>query len=403
MLLLAACATGAPPATTPETAGPPETPQELLARVKAGASQVRGLDFIAPVEVEYLAPTELTDYLEGVMGEEGRHELRQLDELLSILGLVEPDLDLVALYVALLSEGVLGSYDSEEERLVVRLEGDALGPSEELTLAHELTHALQQQHFDLDSLLEDVEGNFDRGLAVTALAEGDATLSELLYSQEYAVPLPRNSPDTPVYDSAPTIIQELLLFPYAGGLQLLKQDFDEGDWSGIDTAYQDPPQSTEQVLHPEKYEEGEPPLAVALPDVEGTLGAEWTPIYSSTGGEFLLRHYLGSNLRQGDVDEAASGWGGDTFALYGYASDGRLLLWSFRWDSLKDAEEFYEGYVKLTENEDGWGHSIQGNDYAEWGRADRWVNLQKSAERVSIIVAPTQELASKLAPLLAVP
>jgi hypothetical protein len=400
VLLLAACGT-APVPTSPHE-GLAETPQEKLARVRAGISQVRGLDFIEPVEAEYLTTRELTDYLQGLMGEDEREELRQLDELLTLLGLIDTDVDLVNLYLDLLYEGVLGAYDSEEGRLVVRLEGDALGPGEELTLAHELTHALQQQHFDIDSLLEETGDNFDRGLAVTALAEGDATLSELLYLQANSLSVP-SVPDMPVYNSAPAIIQDLLIFPYAAGLRMVTQNFGEEDWSDVNAAYEDPPQSTEQVIHPEKYLEGEAPLQVALPEMEDALGPGWTLIYSSVGGEFLLRHYLGLQLRTEDVDEVASGWGGDAFALYGDATDQRLLLWAFRWDSTDDAEEFFEGYSELTENEGAWSDISQGASYSQWGRPNRWVYLQGSGDYVSVIIAPTRELAAKLAPLLANP
>ena len=374
----------------------------MLAKVKAGISQVRGLDFIEPVEAEYLTTQELTDYLQGLMGEDEREELRQLDELLTLLGLIDTDVDLVNLYLDLLSEGVLGAYDSEEGRLVVRLEGDALGPGEELTLAHELTHALQQQHFDIDSLLKETGDNFDRGLAVTALAEGDATLSELLYLQANSLSVP-SVPDMLVYNSAPAIIQDLLIFPYASGLRMVTQNFGEEDWSDVNAAYEDPPQSTEQVIHPEKYLEGEAPLQVALPEIEDALGPSWALIYSSVGGEFLLRHYLGLQLRTGDVDEAASGWGGDAFALYGDATDQHLLLWSFRWDSTDDAEEFFEGYAELTENEGGWSDISKGASYSQWGRPNRWVYLQGSGDYVSVIIAPSRELTTKLAPLLANP
>ena len=257
--------------------------------------------------------------------------------------------------------------NSEEGRLVVRLEGDALGPSEELTLAHELTHALQQQHFDIDSLLEKTGDNFDRGLAVTALAEGDATLSELLYLQANSLSVP-SVPDMPVYNSAPAIIQDLLIFPYASGLRMLTQNFGEEDWSDVNAAYEDPPQSTEQVIHPEKYLEGEAPLQVALPEIEDALGPSWALIYSSVGGEFLLRHYLGLQLRTGDVDEAASGWGGDAFALYGDATDQHLLLWSFAGTPRMTLRSSSKAMLSLPRTRVDGATSPKGASYSQWGR-----------------------------------
>ena len=372
--------------------------ENVSVRVKADVAELRRLPFLEPVEAEYLSPTELTDYLQELMGEEERKELRQLEELLSILGLVPPDVDLVDLYLDLLAEGVLGAYNTEDDRLVVRLEAGAIGSDQELTLAHELTHALQQQHFDIHSLLEDAEGDFDRGLAVSALAEGDATLLELLYLQSNSLPLPK-VPESPVYDSAPQIIQDLLLFPYTAGLRMLTQNFGQEGWDDINAAYQAPPLSTEQVLHPEKYLTGEPPTEVTLPVISPVLGEGWTLVYSSTGGEFLIQNYLDSHHGTRQASEAAAGWGGDSFALYRDSGARRLLFWAFRWDSEEDAAEFFDSYRELANSEREWTDSIEGDDYRRWGSPSRWVHLQGSEDHVGLIIAPSEALVSQLAPL----
>ena len=403
MVLVASCGLETSSVTTaPAEVSTDRTPQDVLTKVKSGVAELRRLEFLEPVQVEYLGPAELTDYLHGLMGEKEREELRQMDELLSIIGLIEPDVDLVQLYLDLLSEGVLGAYDTRDGRLVVRLEGDTIGSDHELTLAHELTHALQQQHFDIHSLLEEAGNDFDRGLAISALAEGDATLLELLYLRKNSLPVPR-VPDTPVYDSAPTFIQNLLVFPYTAGLRFLAQNFGEEDWTVIDAAYVRPPESTEQVMHPNKYLEGESPIDVSLPNVQDILGEGWSPIYSSVGGEFLIRDYLDSRLSTGDAHQAAAGWGGDAFALYEAPGDIRLLLWVFRWDSTDDAEEFFNGYAKLTEDEGGWVESIGNGDTRIWGRQGRWVHLQRAADHVSLIISPSEMLPAKLAPRLQQP
>lgn len=399
LLLSVACPVDTPDNETAPSSASAETTEDVLTRVKAGVAELRDLAFLQPVEAEYLSPTELTDYLQELMGEEERKELHQLDELLSILGLVAPDVDLIDLYLDLLAEGVLGAYNTEDGRLVVRLQADAIGPSQELTLAHELTHALQQQHFDIHSLLEDAEGDFDRGLAVSALAEGDATLLELLYLRSNSLS-PPEIPASPVYDSAPQVIQDLLLFPYTAGLRMLTQNFGDEGWDDIDASYQTPPRSTEQVMHPEKYLDAEPPLHVTLPDVSPVLGQDWTPIYSSTGGQFLIQNYLDSRLSTREATRAASGWGGDSFALYSDAGDNRLLLWAFRWDSQDDAEEFFDAHAELLEESREWTDSTRGTGYRVWGRPDRWVHMQVAGDYVGLIMAPSELLATQLAPLL---
>ena len=399
LLVLAACSVDTAATTAPTTTALHETPEDVLARVKTNVSELRHLAFLEPVQVEYLSPTELTNYLQELMGEEERRELDQLDELLSVLGLIAPDVDLIDLYLDLLAEGVLGAYNTEDDRLVIRLETDAIGSDQELTLAHELTHALQQQHFDIHSLLEDAEGDFDRGLAVSALAEGDATLLELLYLQSNSLPLPE-VPESPVYNSAPQIIQDLLLFPYTAGLRMLTQNFGQENWHDIDAAYQDPPLSTEQVMHPEKYLDREPPADVTLPDISTVLGESWTLFYSGTGGEFLIQNYLDSHHGTREASKASAGWGGDSFALYRDPSARRLLIWVFQWDTNEDAEEFFDSYRELSDSEREWTDSIEGDHYSRWGSPSRWVHLQGTGDYVTLIIAPSQALISQLAPLL---
>ena len=392
---------------TPDDTIAPETPDQVLARVMTGVSELRGLDFLEPVDVEYLSPHEIETYLQGLLGDEEREELYQLEELLSTLGLLGADVNLVALYLDLLSEGVLGAYDPEENRLVVRLEDNSIGPSEELTLAHELTHVLQQQHFDIHSLLKDTGDNFDLGLAVSTLAEGDATMLEIQYLQEFSLTVP-NPPDTPVYNSAPPIIQQLLLFPYIQGVPLVRS-FEAEQWEGVNSAYQHPPRSTEQVLHPGKYHRGELPSKVTLPSLDGLLDSEWEPIFSSVGGEFLIAQTLRSSLSQQEAEKAASGWGGDTFALYTSPTNQRLLLWSFQWDSPRDASEFFQAYVRLT-GDDGqhpWNEVVSEvpgqEDTRRWVGAGQWLHLQKSGNHTGLIIAPYEDVIRKLAPLLQTP
>ena len=398
-LLLSACGAEMPTGTVPGDTSTAETPQYLLTRVKDKVAELRRLEFLEPVQVEYVTPQQMTKYLQELMGEDEREELRQLDGLLSVLGLIGPDVDLVRLYLGLLSEGVVGAYNPEDGRLVVRLENGAIGSEQELTLAHELTHALQQQHFDIHHLLEEAEDNFDRGLAVSALAEGDATLLGSSYLRANMLPVPQVT-DTPLFENAPQIIQDLLLFPYRAGVRMLTENFDKEDWAGINTVYASPPQSTEQVMTPRKYMEGDSPLAVTLPIVDDTLGDGWASIYSSVGGEFLIRHYLDSHLSTRHASRAASGWGGDTFALYEDTSGARLLLWAFRWDSIRDAGEFFDGVAEMTEGQGDWTEKSGNGGSLMWGRQGRWVHIQRSEDYVSLIMSPSEVLMKKLSPLM---
>ena len=140
-----------------------------------------------------------------------------------------------------------------------------LEPHEERTYVHELIHGIQQQHFDIEAMRDGLEGNSDAKLALRALIEGDATLGTARYAVEYMSPAERvaEPPASPalirVFRAAPRVIQAQYVFPYRDGGVFVDGLYQEGGWQAVDEAFARPPRSTEQVLHPDKYESAEPP------------------------------------------------------------------------------------------------------------------------------------------------
>ena len=147
------------------------------------------------------------------------------------------------------------------------------------------------------------------------------------------------SADTTVSDNAPEFLRRSL----SGG-QLVTQLKDSGGWAAVNAAYQDPPISTEQVLHPDKYRDGEGPVSVTTPDLADALGSDWAEIYNEVIGEWLLGEYLRS-LSMRDYEEAAAGWGGDRFSLLEGPNEARALAVLTVWDSRSDAREFLDFLV----------------------------------------------------------
>ena len=260
---------------------------------------------------------------------------RHADEaILRRLGLIERGVDLRAVSASLYGEGgVAGYYDPRSKRLRI-VTGAATGTRvlQEVTLAHELTHALEDQRFGLSP---EEGSNDDRALARLALIEGSASLVMERYllrhfSAEEALAGVLGSAFSSGPD-LPPFLRAQLLFPYTGGMTFVQELRRRagGRWTLVDLADRTrPPDSTEQVLHPEKYLRVEEPLPVSL---GMNLGAGWRRSASGVWGEWATGQLVG--------EEAAAGWGGDRYELW-HGPAGDVLTMRWRWDTRRDAREF---------------------------------------------------------------
>jgi hypothetical protein len=227
-------------------------------------------------------------------------------------------------------------------------------------IAHELTHALADQHYDLDAMQKAVKHDDDRSLALSALIEGEATLAMFGagmddWDGDEITQLPAEnlewtfnllSPFLPFLGggktlrNVPPIVSESMIFPYFKGMVFCAKLTNKGGWAAIDEVYRNPPLSTEQILHPEKYRlELDLPMSIDL----GLLkpGEGWKEVGRNVLGEMQL----GIMLRKHGAKAAAAGWDGDRYAVF-EGPDARLgLVWLSTWDSEDDAREFYKGYV----------------------------------------------------------
>jgi hypothetical protein len=260
---------------------------------------------------------------------------RHADEaILRRLGLIDRGVDLRSISASLFGEGgVAGYYDPRSKRLRI-VTGAATGTRvlQEVTLAHELTHALEDQRFGLSP---EEGSNDDRALARLALIEGSATFVMERYLLRY---FSTEEALAGVLGSAfstgpdlPPFLQAQLLFPYTGGMTFVQELVRRagGRWALVDLADRvRPPDSTEQVLHPEKYLRVEEPLPVSL-DVR--LGPGWRRAASGVWGEWATGRLVG--------EEAAAGWGGDRYELW-QGPGGDVLAMRWRWDTRRDAREF---------------------------------------------------------------
>ena len=209
------------------------------------------------------------------LDEKARLEAELLKDLCMVLDLCSNDDDLLQIQLDLLGEGVLGYYNSVENSVTVVTEQGPPGPLSWLTYAHEYTHALQDQQFG-HTTTESEDDNFDSSKAVLALTEGDSRLAENLFyeslpSEEQtlvAEALRRRNQvfiSSPAARQAPPIIRKTFGWENAEGGRFVFRLHLNGGFDAIDRLYQHPPQSTEQIIHPEKYLAGEGPRSVSLP------------------------------------------------------------------------------------------------------------------------------------------
>ena len=352
---------GTPATTTPPSATPPATatprpsppsPAEIeaeIARIEPAVAALRGLEQRRPVSTRLITTAALRERIAQEFADEyPAQELADLGRLYEGLGLLPPGSDLGALYQDLLGEQVIGLYDTDEKELFVVTDGP-FGPLERVTTAHEYTHALQDQHFDLDAFLPEEHDQGDRTIARLAVGEGDATLlmfewAQQALSADELLQYLRSSQDPAALErfaKMPAILREPLLFPYSQGFALVQDRQDAGGWAAVDALYADPPASTEQLLHLEKYAAHEAPVEVRLPDgVAAALGEGWSLGVEDSFGELVTRIWLDEQLGASVSREAAAGWGGDRVALYRGPDDAWAIAWETHWDSGAEADEF---------------------------------------------------------------
>jgi hypothetical protein len=293
-------------------------------------------------------------------------QVRTEQQAYADLGLVPEGTDLMAVLFDILEEQAGGYYDPESKTFFVL--GDMPRATAPILMAHELTHALDDQHFDIDAIIEPLMEQGDRAAAVGAVLEGSGTVvMSLFVVREMTAGRLTAAALTELQDSeagraeklkaAPQILQRALMGPYFLGQAFLMRGSLAGLMTGVPSedlnrAFREPPVSTEQILHPEKYWDEDAldlPRDVNLGDLSGGLGGGWSLESSGELGELMLAILAGAmpiNLSSPAAalpstwtNEAASGWGGDRWQLY-RRGDHRLTLLATLWDSEKDAKEF---------------------------------------------------------------
>jgi len=368
----------------------------MLREIEDQVVAERGLEAKRRPEPIILSATEARTRLEAQFRKENpADEVAVAEETLKALGLLPAGASLGDLYVDLMGTQVAGYYDPGARELFVISRSTAIGATDKVTFAHEFTHALQDQHFDLQGIGAVPAPPRDRSLGRLALVEGDATLlmarwlSTHLTAAELQELLVVDPESVAQLNKMPAILRERLLFPYQQGLIFVNGLWAGGGWAAVDAAYDRPPDSTEQILHPEKYEARETPVDVPLDGaaLAKAMGAGWSGTPEDTLGEFQLSVWLRENgISALDAQAAAAGWGGDRLAYLRGPNGAYALALLTAWDSQADADEFLAAAKTAASNLPG----------AAEARAAPGPGAGGSADRVAVLVASDAPTLAKL-------
>jgi len=315
---------------------------------------LRGLPAKQRLEPTILDQAQLRVRLKAqFLAENPPEEIAASQATLVAMGLLPAGTSLADLYVNLLGSQVAGYYDPATKQISVVARTGQVGAIEKVTFAHEFTHALQDQNFGLKGIQADAIGHGDRSIARLALIEGDASLlmTQWLAGHLDAAGMAEILAGDPAaqaqLDATPPFLKDALLFPYLRGVMFVNSIWAKGGWAAVDRAFATLPDSTEQVLHADKYAAHEQPVSVLLDAaaIAARLGAGWKATPADTLGEFQIGSWLrtrGVTGAGGGVsgDTAAAGWGGDSYALIAGPNGAYALVVLTTWDTPTDAAEF---------------------------------------------------------------
>jgi hypothetical protein len=319
-------------------------------------------------------------------------------------GLLPEDTDLGALMLDVLTIAIGGFYDAQRDQLYA-LTSD-LGALNQFVMIHECAHALQEQYASLEEFAMDpgLRENEDSAIGRGAVVEGEATFVTNKVMQRYGDELFDKGDfglkglteafvqQMTASGALPPVLADSMAFPYLQGEKFVAAVHRHGGWEAVNALYDNPPVSSEQVIHPEKYLPGpdyDTPLPLRAPDLAPLLGEGWATVHRNRMGELGTRQLVQFTGDPGDVWRASWGWDGDEYRLYGREGEHDVLQWVTAWDTEQDAVEFVDALAKVIERQAGARGGLrierdehaselrlvdrEGGVYEIVGRADAWV------------------------------
>ena len=324
-------------------------------------SEITGLTLLSPLKKTLRSRDEIRAYVIKQMDEDKDTAQRYADaKAAEAFGLLPKNFDLDSFMVELLTEQIAGLYDPKAHEFYI---ADWIPLEDQrMVMAHELTHALEDQHFQIEGWLKAARPNDDAELAREAFLEGSAMAAMVDYllqgTGKSVNDMPEFDPslltgdigDTPSMKKAPPFIKDALVFPYFAGMKFTAASLKPNGWPALDKIFQNPPVSTQQIMHPALYKSGHVPEKVALPDVQSRLGKDWKKLDDNLMGEFGWKEVLKQYLGEDRAAPLAAAWDGDRYLVYENQSSQRLLLLArVHLTSAEHANRFFGQYSELLE------------------------------------------------------
>jgi len=423
LLLITTGSTGAQD-NSPATSTPiPTTGIDDLheAQLRGVEQQVSALRELPPPEnlarVGY-GPGPLLAWVDQDYATYGAEDAREDLLFYTAFGLMPEETDLRAIAQQMATSRMATFYDPETDTMRVQYTTAPLNSVEQILYADAYTYALQDANFEISRQIEEAieAGNDDLALALQAFRTGDARLSALLYGNSLLEADPEaqlellqaayqmGSYTAESWPEAPPVLSAEIQLAVDDGLHFVEFLYGDGDWGPVNNAYLvDPPLSTEHILHPKRYLEYDLPLRVELRPLSPGQLAEWTGqndwqlVKEGTLGEFYLRQHLRIFFNVDEVNQLASGWGGDSFMLYHSATaNAPLLIWELVWDTPEDATEFnfrYGAFVSL------WLSTVAEDPGAAvpcWEGLEQTACLSPGLRSTLVVLAPNAEIARQI-------
>jgi hypothetical protein len=363
------------------SAAPQSASQDLLGQadeVLHQMSELTGLPIKSSLKKQIISRADVEKYLaENLHVEMTPQEIHIQEATLRAFGLVSPDFNLEKFLIHFYTEQAAGFYDPHRKTMCI---ADWVEPDmQRLVLAHELTHALQDQNFDLEKFLKAVRPDDDASGARQAVVEGHATaaMMEQLMAPMKLEEMPALEPlmaqvihqqfeEFPAFNQAPFFFRLQALFPYIEGMGFMQRGLQEGGWKRLNSLFNDPPTTTKEIFEPQAYFQKQSVPKISLPHpapLAGIPGLNF--LAENIMGELGYYAVLGQLISEDEAKSVARGWLADCYLLYeraaagpspGTAQEGKMyaLVSQTRWSSSEAALAFFRDY-----------HSILARKYSE--------------------------------------
>ncbi|MGH6682580.1 MAG: hypothetical protein ACRECA_01420, partial [Pseudolabrys sp.] len=332
--------------------------------VLADMSKLLSLPVLHPLKKSVRSREEIRAFLVKNMREDKDNAKEYADQrALEAFGLIPKDYPLDQKMLELLTEQIAGLYDPKAREFFIADWTDVA--DQRIIMAHELTHALQDQHFHVDQWEKAAKPNDDAVLARDAVLEGSATVAMEDYDlhqrgiDKSILQIPDIDPslllgdpnDSPQLAAAPLVIREEMLFPYTAGFAFTQQVLKAGNgWADLHKLFENPPVSTQQIIHPELYLRGVVPQVVDLAPVLKVVPKSWKKLDENVVGELALHVILEQYLGVDRADDLAPYWSGDRYAILEQQHGGpTLLVVRLRLANAVAAARFFGGYSTVLE------------------------------------------------------